>query len=639
MRSAVALAALSALASTQATAVSGARTSRPSHATALRNDRPPVVLISIDTLRSDRLPAYGYREIATPAIDSLARDGIVVERAYTPSPLTLPAHTTLLTGVPASVHGVRDNLGYRLNPQGPPTLAERLATAGYRTVAAVSAAVLRHETGIARGFSRYDDELGGAGGGTLGEVQRAGEESLEVLIPEIEAAGAQPLFLFLHLYEPHAPYEPPGGAAAADAYDAEIVEADRVVQRLLASLRQRGLYDRSLIVLVSDHGEGLGDHGEAEHGILLNREVLQVPLIVKLPGNSRRGARLTSPASLIDVVPTVLDVLGLSGHESLVGRSLFSPPAGEPRAIYSETYYPRLRFGWSELLSIVYGRYHYVEGPRPELYDLEADPEERSNLQDAERQVVWTLRSLLADHRAPLAPPFAESPETRSRLASLGYLGSSSPDGDRERPDPKDRLEALSRFETALGSVRRGDLAAAARALETLVADSPEMLEAWQFLGLVYENRNDLARALDSYRRAYELSNGAPALGKQLARTLLRLDHPLDALAIITHGRAVQPEDPELAILAGETLLDLGRLAPAATAAADAVRLAGADGPALYLRARISLAQNELAAAERDLRRALDLAPDNREIRSELAVLLSAQGRLDESDAVLADPG
>jgi arylsulfatase A-like enzyme len=237
--------------------------------------RPPVILISIDTLRADHLPAYGYTAVRTPAIDTLARDGILFRNAWSHCPLTLPSHLSLFTGLLPPDHGVRDNAGYRFDPAAHTTLAALLRERGYRTGGAVSAYVLRGATGAGNGFEDYDDVIGVIDGAPLGALQRPGAMTEKIAERWIDAHASQPFFYFLHIYEPHAPYAP--------TYDADVAAADGVVGTLLAHLEKTGLYDRALIVLVSDHGEGLMEHGEQEHGVFLYREDLHVPLLLKLP--------------------------------------------------------------------------------------------------------------------------------------------------------------------------------------------------------------------------------------------------------------------------------------------------------------------------------------------------------------------
>ncbi len=268
----------------------------------------PIFIISIDTLRSDRLPIYGHKGVQTPNIDALRADGILYEHAYAHTPLTLPSHTSMFTGLLPADHGVRDNIGYSLR-DGVPTIAELLKARGYATGAAVSSFVLRTETGVARGFDFYEDDVEAMAGKArfISNIQRAGGATVGVASEWI-AKQQKPVFFFLHLYDPHTPYEAPEPFRSqyANRYDGEIAYSDHVVGEFLQSLKNAGLYDKSMIVLMSDHGEGLNDHGEEEHGMFLYREAIQVPLVVKLPEQALAGKSVAAAAQLIDIVPTIL---------------------------------------------------------------------------------------------------------------------------------------------------------------------------------------------------------------------------------------------------------------------------------------------------------------------------------------------
>ena len=385
---------------------------------------PPIILVSIDTLRSDRLPAYGYAAGATPAIDALAADSILFERAYAHVPLTTPSHASILTGLLPPAHGVRDNLGYRLEAAALPYLPRLLRQAGYATGAAVSAHSLRGEAGFADGFDFYEDRIPVPARAGLGGIQRPGAATLAAALGWLRSNGGKPFFLLLHLFEPHTPWAPPEPFASrhASAYDGEVAAADAVLAELVAELRRLGAYDRAAIVLLSDHGEGLGEHGEEEHGVLLYREALQVPLLVKLPGGKRAGERLAAPVQLVDVAPTLLELAGLPRPPGLDGRSLLSVSADEPpRPVYGESWYSRLHFGWSELGSLIEGSWHLIDGPDPELYDLAADPGETDNLIGRRAGLAARLRDELRARASEPAPPGGRPPRRpRSRPPSSG---------------------------------------------------------------------------------------------------------------------------------------------------------------------------------------------------------------------------
>ena len=387
----------------------------------------PVILISIDTLRADHLPAYGYRAGSTPAIDRLANAGILFEDAYSQSPLTLPSHASLLSGRLPFNHGVRDNIGYAV-ASGERTLAARFKAAGYATGGAVSSYVLRRQTGIALGFDFFDDALTIAGTGeSLSETERDGRVTVDALAGWIDGHAGEPFFAFLHLYEPHAPYAPPSSHASASPYDGEIAYADALVGRLLDRLAARGILDRAIVTLVSDHGEGLGDHGEAEHGLFLYREALHVPLVVRLPGGARGGTRVAGAAALVDVAPTLLEFAG-TPIDGVDGQSLvaaFSAPRVPDRLVYSETMYPRLHFGWSDLASAIDGRYHYIRAPKPELYDVAADPGERQKSGGRQKQHSVGACGIARSHHGALHAGAAGARRRgRSRTAARARLHS-----------------------------------------------------------------------------------------------------------------------------------------------------------------------------------------------------------------------
>ncbi|HXO42965.1 MAG TPA: sulfatase, partial [Thermoanaerobaculia bacterium] len=379
----------------------------------------PIVLISIDTLRSDHLPAYGYRRVETPAIDALRRDAVLFTRAYSHVPLTLPSHCSILSGRLPGDHGVRDNVGYHFDAAAWASLPLVLKQAGYATGGAVSAYVLRGETGISGGFDYWDSEVAMQLSAGLAQSRRAGKETARLALAwlrglrGLRGVAHRPLFLFLHLYEPHSPYTPPEPFASRykdSPYDGEIANADSVVGDVLAELKRLGIYERAIVVLLSDHGEGLGEHGEAEHGMLLYRTTLQVPLLLKLPGSRLGGTSVAAPAALVDVYPTLVSLVGLQPPAGLPGRSLLAPrlaAEGGEREIYAETEYPRLHFGWSELSSLIHGRFHYIHGPDPELYDLDADPAEVHEARERERRSFADLRGRIARYQRRLQAPGA----------------------------------------------------------------------------------------------------------------------------------------------------------------------------------------------------------------------------------------
>lgn len=574
----------------------------------------PVILISIDTLRSDRLPAYGYREIETPAIDALRRHAVLFERAYSQVPLTLPSHLSMLTGLLPAGHGVRDNVGYRFHGETTPDLPRLLGRAGYATGAAVSSFVLRAESGIAEGFDTYESSIDVRTNESLGRSQRPGDETARLALEWIDQVGKKPFFLMLHLYEPHTPYEPPEPFATryrGRPYDGEVAASDAVVGRFVDALRERDLYDRSIVVLLSDHGEGLGEHGEQEHGIFLYREALQVPLLVKLPGALRAGASVASPVALVDVAPTLLALVGVAPPPGLDGVSLVPAldggedrpgDAAPGRSIYAETYYPRFHLGWSELTSLVRDRFHYIEGPDPELYDLAADPEEKSNVLTRERRAFASLRTELEGLTRPPAAPAEEDAETAGKLAALGYLGGGATVPEGPLPDPKSRIGTLRDFGLAFQRFSAGEYAEAVPIFRRLLAENPRMVDAWENLGIALQRLGRREEALEAYREGMRVSGGVGHL----------------ALATAT------------------LLLDMGRHDEAREHAE--LGLESSPAAAHSLLAQVAMAKGDAAAAEREARLALAARGSRIGPLMTMAQVLAKQGKLEEALKV-ADEG
>ena len=490
----------------------------------------PIIVVSIDTLRADHLPAYGYRRVDTPAIERLRHDGILFEEAWSQCPLTLPSHVSIFTGLLPPIHGVRNNIGYRLDAAAHATLARLLKQRGYATGASVSAWVLRASTGLADSFDFYDDAIEPPSKSiAASQVQRPGSETMSRAISWADGVRGRPFFLFVHLYEPHAPYEPPEPFRTRYAlpYDGEIAAADSCLGVLLQWLDRNRLYDPALIILLSDHGEGLMDHGEQEHGILLYREDLRVPLILKLPGALRRGKRVAEPVALTDVLPTIAAFAGavapaVSGHDLLVETPNF---AG---AIYSETFYPRIHLGWSDLRSLADGHRHFIDGPAPELYDLGADPAERTNLylteEETARQMKRDLNRVPADFRGPVP---ADAEQLR-KLAALGYLSMTSPSSAGPAlPNPRDQLPELAEIKHGFRLASEGDRRGAIEIFQALLAKNPNLFDVQYKLALTLEESGRLREAEDGFRAAIRSS---PSMATEAALPLARVSLALGEL-------------------------------------------------------------------------------------------------------------
>ena len=503
--------------------------------------RPPVIIISVDTLRSDHLPIYGYRKVETPAIDAFARDAVVFDHAYSHCPLTLPSHATILTGLLPADTGVRDNLGYKLPPEVA-TLATMLKADGYATGGAVSAYVLRGETGISRGFDFYDDHIPERADQSLGGIQRNGDETETILDRWVGQNRSQTFFAFLHLYEPHSPYEAPEPFRSRfSPYDAEVAHADAIVGRFLDDLKQKGIYDRALIVFLSDHGEGLGEHGEDEHGIFLYREAIQVPLIVKLPHSERAGERVGNTVGLIDVLPTVAAKLALHLPPKASGRSLLLD-GSTSRSIYSETFYPRFHFGWSDLHSLTDGSKHYIEAPHPELYDLVNDPGERSNIVTSDRRDYFAMKNALLPLMREAAQPATVDPEEAAKLAALGYLGGGAETSSGEAlPDPKEKTETFRDLRHAFSLFRAGKYADALTGFQKILADNPRMTDVWDVTAKAHWRLGHTEEAIAAAKKGLQTNPHSSALAMTVANLSLEAGHLDDAAA---HAQLALKADP-----------------------------------------------------------------------------------------------
>lgn len=561
----------------------------------------PIILISVDTLRADRLPLYGYKGVETPALARLAGDGIVFANAYSHVPLTLPSHATMMTGRLPYENGVRSNIGYRLSSEGM-KLPQLLKRQGYATGGAISSYVLRAETGMGPLFDFYDDSLEVYESATLGALQRKGDETTRTALSWVDTVREKPFFLFLHLFEPHTPYEPAPEFRQrySDPYDGEIATVDAILGRFLDELDRRGLYDEALIVVTSDHGEGLGDHGEAEHGVLLYREVLHVPLILKLPGGRRAKTRVSAPAQLTDLLPTLVSASGGPVPSGLPGMSLIDLAEGRgdaQRVVYSETLYPRLHLGWSELRSATDSRHQYIESPFPELYDIVADPRETKNLRDERRRESFAL----ADHLKPiplnLVAPGSADPEERARLAALGYLSGASTPATGPLKNPRDHIKVLARVQETFALNQQGRYEESVALCREILRENPDLVDVYSQLAGNLRRLGRLDEALHAYREAIRRS---PQLVDSVAVEIAKLE------------------------------LDLGHLDQAELNAKQAMKLNPAE--AHLLLAAVASERNQWPEAEREARLALD-REDHPRIPAllMLAKILVAQGRLDEA--------
>jgi choline-sulfatase len=562
-----------------------------------------VVLVTIDTLRADHVHCYGYEPIQTPALDGLAKDGIRFTQAFTPSPITNTSHTSILTGLLPSTHGVTD-FAVPLAPNHP-TLAELLKKSGYHTAAFIGAVILDSKTlapGLDRGFDFYDNfPAHPQTKARWGRVERRGQEVVQHAETWMTAHPAGSRFVWIHLYDPHDPYEPPPPYSQMykdRLYDGEIAYADSALAGFVGYLKKTNRYDNALIVVVGDHGEGLGEHHEETHGIFLYDSTTHVPLIVKLPAQNHPNQIVEAQVRTIDILPTVVDWLRIPPPEQLDGASLkpyFDSTEQKDRTAIGETDYP-LRFGWAPLRSVRAEGFKFIEAPRPELYDLHADPGELANRYQPSDLMVQKFRGTLTEIKANAGPqPSAGSAEPPSvaqnsndALKALGYQGQSDakdPSNASQLPDPKDKIEEQNLLHRAMMASDDSRTDEARQALERVLQLDPKSPTALRQLGELELNAGDNAKAAEHLKQA----------------------------------REVRPEDSTAAFYEGQAREKIGDFAGARDALEASLKLTPGQFPARLLLGQVYLALKDLKNAEDQFEAALLLEPKSAEAQQGLA--------------------
>jgi len=605
-----------------------------------------VIVITLDTTRWDRIGAYGDASASTPNLDRLATEGVLFEQAIAAVPLTLPSHSTMFTGLLPPRHGVRDNGGYVLDPRHT-TLATVLKQGGWRTGAFVGAFVLDSKWGLDQGFEAYVDRFDVAKykAASLGDVARRGSEVVDNAMPWLEAQAGQRFFAWLHFYDAHSPYDPPEPFKTRfrdRPYAGEIAYVDDQIGRVLRWLESRGLADRTVVAVIGDHGESLTEHGEGTHGLFIYEATTRVPFIVRAPYDRMRGRRVRSVVRSEDLMPTLLGLVGTRAPGDLQGLSLIPLLTGATADLnleaYSESFYPRNHYGWSELKALRSGRFKYIETTRPELYDLERDPGETVNLFEDRRPLADRMAAALARlaTEAPgAAGPSSVDPETRERLAALGYIGSFThaprQAGDT-LPDPKDKIEIFNLMTSAHEDSGKAEAGSAIARLQRVVAQDPNILDAWVMLGNEYFRQQDYREALAQYKRALALNPDYDLATINLANAYRALGD--EGAAILGYERYLvkDPKNAWVRYQLGELYVDRGDLDKAEAAfnqaLSDDTRVASARN-ALGV---VAFTRGDLAEAERQIRAALAQNPDVKLAHFNLALI--AERRQQWSTAV-----
>jgi arylsulfatase A-like enzyme/cytochrome c-type biogenesis protein CcmH/NrfG len=586
-----------------------------------------VLLITLDTTRADRIGCYGYERAETPRLDRLAAEGLLFEHCITPSAYTLPSHSSIMTGTYPPYHGVRINGNAGL-ADVQVTMAERLRDRGYKTGAFVGAFVLDGRWGLNQGFDHYDDDFDVPPDQRLdlAGVQRPANVVVDAAMKWLDEGrgkpGNKPFFAWVHLYDPHTPYEPPEpyrskftSADPTSLYDGEIAFVDSQVGRLLDWLTARGLDDNTIVVVVGDHGEGLGSHGESEHGYYIYDYAVRVPLLVRLPSAKLRGRKISSQVRTVDIFPTILDFLGDETPKVVQGESFSSMIGGRedapPRYAYSESVATKLQYGWSGLYSIRSNEYKYIQAPRAELYDLGKDPGETINHLTDLRRVTHEMRAALSAIRKKVeqgAPEAVEAnldQETMAKLSSLGYLGGSSTttEDESQLADPKDKLLLYEGVGYAAQLIFRNDWKEATAVLQKVLGEDPEIPQAQILLASVYRKTRETAKA------------------KEILDRYLRKD----------------PGNPQALISMAEILSDEGRVDEVIAICRRALAKDERNARAWELMADVYINRDDHQNALPPLRKVVEIQPKLTRSRNNLAASLIGVGQIDEAETLLGD--
>jgi choline-sulfatase len=622
-------------------------------------DRLNLVVVTLDTTRADKMGAYGARDVQTPTFDALADSGVLFEQAVSVAPLTLPAHSSIFTGKFPPEHGVRDNGGFFLGSEQL-TLAEVLQARGYRTGGFVGAYVLDSKWGINQGFDTYVDDfdLSRTRAVSIAGIQRPGNEVVDKALPWIQQSAGRPFFAWIHLYDAHSPYRPPEpflSRYAGHPYNGEIAFADAQVGRVMALLQSLGIYDRTVVAVMGDHGESLGDHGETAHGFFVYDSVTHVPFVIHAPFSLAAHRRVSDPVRSVDVMPTVLDLLGAPAPGGMSGVSLVPLMTGATRELgldaYSEAMYPLHHYGWSDLHALRSGRYKAIDAPRPELYDIDRDPTETTNLFSQRKALgdrmigqLHTMEAAFAKTTAAL-PAADVDPEARERLAALGYVGSfvaSASDPKTGRADPKDKIGLFNKLGDVIELAKDrkpGDEVAFRKVVDLLhevTEVDPQVIDAWFMLGRQYLQHAEPGKAVEYFKRSLSLKPDYDLAVFNLAQAYRSMGDDEAALAGFEHYLTIDPKDPYVRYQIGEIWLDRKDFSRAEEQFRRALEIDPKVASARNALGVIALQRGDPAGAERLIRDAIATKPDVRLAHFNLALLAEQRGdvRLAEREYV-----
>jgi len=623
-------------------------------------EKPNVILITLDTLRADHLACYGYSDVRTPNLDSLARRGVLFEQAATNSPLTLPAHCSILTGMYPTYHGVRINGNTALNEEQT-TIAEVLSAQDYQCGAFIGAFVLDGRWGLKQGFQHYDDhfDLKKYKHIDLGAVQRPGNEVIDAALVWLEEQKSTPFFAWIHLYDPHTPYEPPepylseyGPRGLAGLYDGEIAFMDEQIGRCLSWLEDNGLDESTILILVGDHGEGLGSHGEGTHGYFIYDYAIHVPLIIVTPFEVLRGVRVSSQVRVVDIFPTLMEIAAVTPPAETHGRSLlplmFRPQKEEDGFAYAESMSPNLQFGWSSIHSLRTTQYKYIDTPKAELYDLTRDPGEHTNLlrqyPDIAREMKDTLDRLMEETSRGAPTPQAANldKETIEKLSALGYIG--APVATKKASgeagplaDPKDKFPVFQAITAAGAMVLEQKYSEAVVKLESALQEEPMIPQALLVLSTCYVElgRTEEAKAkLDLLLK--ENPENVPAL-ISMANILLEERKDEDVIALCKQALFVDERSSQAQMLIGEIYLGQLKYSEALPYLEKGVEIQPKVTRSRLTLGACLLGFKQYEKAEKELKQVIQEAPKYPLALFNLGLLYEETGRLEEARAAYTE--
>jgi len=567
-----------------------------------------IMLITLDTTRADHLGCYGYKEAKTPNLDKLASEGIRFANAYCSVPLTLPSHTTILTGLEPVAHGVRNN-GYYLS-SNIKTVTQVLKENGYKTAAFVSAFSVDSRFGLDRGFDIYDDMYQIVMPFKSQNSERRAENTFTKFARWLEDNYREKFFCWVHYYDPHFPYDPPSPFReefSERPYDGEIAYMDNYVGKIIEALSQKELLDKTVIIIAGDHGEGLGEKVEQGHGIFLYEETVRVPLILFNKAIWKKSRVVDARVSLIDIAPTIIELSGLKDKQfRMQGQSLINAlrkGANKSREILLETLYPREFFGWSELVGIISGQYKFIQAPKPELYNLRTDPKERNNLITYSPDIAGVMKEKLEElllsqkGASPQASSISIKTEDLERLRSLGYLNFAPANPKSSHPDPKDKIELLRLIQQAH----------------------------------IYEFEEKYPEAEKVYRKILEEIPDSPSSYVNLTLALAKQRKMEEALATLKKGLEKIPESETLLVGLGQTYLVIGKEEEAFETMRQVLKKNPNNIDALTVCAGILDGKGKKEEARVYYQKALKIEPESKFLRTNLAANLASTGKLEEA--------